>query len=733
MKNITLNITKMTCASCALTLQKTFENDKRIASSSVNIATNKASISFDPEKISEKEIIDIVYQTGYGVAKEKEVSENNQIKKMKKIFWWSLIFSLPILYIAMGPMVGVSIPDMPTWLNLSIQFLLTTIIIIINWHIYISGIKNLYRRTPNMDSLIVIGTLAAYFYSTIIFIETFFTANLEMPHVYFESAAFILVFIALGKFLEEKTKGKAGEAIKKLMGLQAKTAIVLKNKRETVISISELKKGDIIVVKPGEKIPVDGEIVFGQSTIDESSITGESIPVTKKLGDTVIGGTINKTSIFHFSAESLGDETMLAQIIKIMEEATSSKAPVQLLVDKISYYFVPIVIVIAIVAFLVWYFLGFGLAFALTVFVSVLIIACPCSLGLATPTAVMMGTGLAAQKGILIKNAKALETAKKIDTVVFDKTGTITKGKPEVVETKVFDFPEEKIITIAYSLAKNSNHPLSFAVQEYANKNKSSHVELEHFEEKEGKGLKAFCKVHKTLLLLGNIKLLNDENIKLSDEVKKDSISLAEKGKTPLFVVHGEQIIAILGIMDDVKDDSIEAIRRLKKMGKKAVMITGDHQKVAEAIASKVGIDEVIAEVYPAQKAEKIKSLQMQGTVVAMVGDGINDAPALAQSDLGIALGSGTDIAMEAGEIILIKNILVDVVEAIKLSTYTLRKIKQNLFWAFFYNTAGIPIAAGVLYPFLGFLLNPAIAALAMSFSSVSVVSNSLTMKWKKF
>ncbi len=733
MKNIILNINGMTCASCSLILQKSFEEEKRISSSSVNIATNKASISFDPEMISEEEIINIVYQTGYSVVEDIYINEKNKILKMKRIFWWSLIFSLPILYIAMGPMVGITTPQMPFWLNLAIQFLLTTIIIVINWHIYFSGITKLFRKTPNMDSLIVIGTLAAYFYSSFIFIRTFFIVNLGMQHVYFESAAFILVFIALGKFFEEKTKGKAGDAIKKLMGLQPKTAIILKDNKEEVISISELKKGDIIIVKPGEKIPVDGKIVFGQSTIDESSITGESIPVTKTVADTVIGGTINKTSILHFSAESVGGETMLAQIIKIMEEATSSKAPVQLLVDRISYYFVPTVIVIAIISFLVWYFLGFGLAFALTIFVSVLIIACPCSLGLATPTAVMMGTGLAAQKGILIKNAKALETAKKINTIVFDKTGTITKGKPEVIETRVFDFPEEKLIKIAFSLAKNSQHPLSFAVQEFANKNKISHVELEHFEEKEGKGLKAYCKAHKTLLLLGNIKLLDSENIKLSDEVKKTSISLAENGKTPLFVVHDKKIIGILGIMDDVKDDSIEAIRKLKKMGKKLIIITGDHQKVAEAIANKVGIDEVIAEVYPAQKAEKIKSLQNQGKVVAMVGDGINDAPALAQSDLGIALGSGTDIALEAGEIILIKNNLLDVVEAIKLSTYTLRKIKQNLFWAFFYNTVGIPIAAGILYPFSGFLLNPILAALAMSFSSVSVVSNSLVMKWKRF
>jgi Cu+-exporting ATPase len=736
MKTITFKITGMTCASCAAILQKAFKDDKRIIEANVNIVTDKAQIAFDPEKISEKEIHDIVYKTGYGVAditKENKKAEKRKLNKMKKIFWWSFIFSLPLLYFAMGPMMGIPVPEMSFFINFSIQFALTTIIIVINRHIYTSGIKKIFHRTPNMDSLIVIGTLAAYLYSVVIFAQTFFIKNSEMTHIYFESAGFILVFIALGKYLEEKTKGKTGDAIKKLMGLQPKTATILKNNSEVVVPILDIKKGDTVVVKPGEKISVDGEIIFGSSTIDESSITGESIPVTKKIGDTVIGGTINKTSIVHFIAKNVGDKTMLAQIIKIMEEAVASKAPVQLLADKISYYFVPSVIGIAIIAFIIWFFLGFGIAFALTVFVSVLIIACPCSLGLATPTAVMMGTGLAAQRGILIKSSKALEIAHKINTIVFDKTGTLSKGKPEVVDIISFDFPEENLIKVAYSLAKNSNHPISEAVINFGESKKSVSVEIENFQEIEGLGITGKCKTHQTKLFLGNERLLFENKIHISSKARELAKKLSNKGKAPLFVVHGEKIIGILGIMDDVKENAKQVIAKLKKMGRKVVMITGDKKEVGEAIAKKLNIDKIFTEVLPQDKAKIIKQIQdFQNQKVAFVGDGINDAPALAQANLGIALGSGTDVALEAGEIVLVKNDLNDVVEAMQISQYTLKKIKQNLFWAFFYNSVGIPIAAGVLYPFFGFLLNPVIAAIAMSFSSVSVVSNSLLMKLYK-
>lgn len=742
-KTATLNITGMTCASCAATVQKELNHEKRIDSASVNIVTEKAQVVFDAEKISKAEIVKIIKKAGFGVANKDSVENKTEqkIKKARNTFLWSLFFGVPLLYITMGEMIGIPVPAIPFTINLLIQFILTTIIMAVNFQIYASGLKKLLSRNPNMDSLVEIGTLAAYFYSLAIFV--YLVINPEattQEHVYFESAGFILVFISLGKYLEEKTKGKTGEAIKKLIGLQPKTAVILIDNKELEVHISEVKKGDIVVIKPGEKIPVDGEIVFGKSTLDESAITGESIPVSKKIKDKVIGGTLNKTGVLHFKTTGVGEETMLAQIVQIMEAAVASKAPVQLLADKVSFYFVPTVMAIAIVTFLIWYLLGFGFTFALTAFVSVLIIACPCSLGLATPTAVMMGTGLAASRGILIKNAKALETAHKVDTIVFDKTGTLTKGKPEVVQIKAFgkkSTPEfcdqteiKQLLEIAFSLAKNSHHPISAAIAQFGKMKKIQPLDLVNFQEIEGKGLEGKIKDNEAKILLGNQKLLEDYKISIPTEVRKVFHNFAESGKTPLFVVREKKIIGILGIMDDVKTSSLKAIEEIKKKGKKIVMLSGDHQKVAEAIADKLGIEEVIAEVFPGEKAEKIKQLQKQGKTVAMVGDGINDAPALAQADLGISLGAGTDIALEAGKIILVKNDLRDVVRAMEISEYTLRKIKQNLFWAFFYNSAGIPIAAGVLYPLFGFLLNPMLAAFAMSFSSVSVVSNSLLMRF---
>lgn len=761
---LSLHITGMTCASCAAVIQRNFDKEQRIDAATVNIATEKAQVEFDPQKISEKEIVGIVEKAGFGVRTDTEhrVSTN----KLRNTFLWSLFFGLPILYIAMGPMMGIPVPAMPLWLSLSIQFALTTAIMAVNWHIYTSGMKKLLSRNPNMDSLVAIGTLAAYLYSLVIFIWLFFRRDeLQFvstdPHVYFESAGFILVFISLGKYLEEKTKGKTGDAIKKLIGLQPKTAIIIRNGKEEQVDISAVQKGDIVLIKPGEKVPVDGEVVKGESTIDESAITGESIPVSKKVGDTVIGGTINKTSVLQFTATGVGEETMLAQIVQVMEEATASKAPVQLLADKVSFYFVPVVIAIAILSFGVWMLFSGDFAMALTAFVSVLIIACPCSLGLATPTAVMMGTGLAAQRGILIKNAKALETAYKIDTIVFDKTGTLTKGEPEVVET-ITNYKlqmtnknlssgacpverKKKMLQIAYALAKNSQHPLSEAVAKYVVKNLPGIQDLAgmtNFHEHEGRGVEGVINdklgMTNEKVFLGNKKLLKENNIPISPETEEVFEQYASEGKTPLFLANEREVLAVFALLDDVKKTSLEAIQALKKQGKKVVMITGDHQKVADAIAKKLGIDEVIAEVFPKDKAEHIKSLQgligadrsvRPRQYVAMVGDGINDAPALAQSDLGIALGAGTDIALETGEIILVKNDLRDVIEAINISKYTLRKIKQNLFWAFFYNSAGIPIAAGVLYPFFGFMLNPMIAAFAMSFSSVSVVGNALLMR----
>lgn len=736
MKNITLRITGMNCASCSTLLEKNLHDDTRILSASVNIATEKANIRFRPEDISETEIGDIIRHSGFGVAEKHQEKENFRevkIQKLRKQFLLSLLFGIPLFFLSMGEAIG--LPSLPVsqLTNVTLQFLLTTVIMVVNAPLYISGFVKLIQRNPNMDSLVEIGTLAAYFYSlTLFFLLIFAPENMGNEYTYFESAGFILIFISLGKYLEEKTKGKTSEAIEKLMGLQPKTAVVFRNNSEVSVPISDVQKNDIVLIKPGEKIPVDGIISEGASTIDESAITGESIPVQKKQGDTVIGATINKTGAFRFIATGVGEETMLAQIVKIMEEAVSSKAPIQLLADKVSFYFVPTVMGIATLTCFAWIMAGFSFSFALTAFVSVLIIACPCSLGLATPTAIMMGTGLSAKRGILIKNSKALEMAHKVDTIVFDKTGTLTKGTPEVVSFHSFDNKEKEGKQTAFSLAKNSNHPLSLAVSEWGKKNKIQEEELSHFQEKEGKGLSAETK-EKTPILLGNRTLLEEEGVSLSPNEESLFLAEAQEGKTPLFVARGKKIIGILGVMDDIKETTPLALQKLQESGKHVLMITGDHKVVAQAIAKKLGIQEVLSEVLPGKKAEKIQMLQQQGRTVAMVGDGINDAPALAQADLGIALGAGTDIALEAGDIILVRNNLEDVSRAIEISKYTLQKIQQNLFWAFFYNIIGIPIAAGALYPFFGFLLNPMVAAFAMSFSSVSVVGNSLLMKWRKF
>jgi len=582
------------------------------------------------------------------------------------------------------------------------------------FNIWTSGLKNLIRIKPNMDSLIFIGTAAAYFYSVI--------ASTGSP--YYESAVFILIFISLGKYLEAKTKGKTGDAIKKLMGLQPKEATIIRDGEEIKIPIFEVKVNDIILVKPGEKIPVDGIVIDGYSGVDEKAITGESIPVEKKIGDEVIGATINKTGVLKFKATRVGKDTMLAQIIKIVEEAMGSKAPIQLLADKVSFYFVPTVIGLALLSSIVWLIVGQPIVFVLTIFVAVLIIACPCALGLATPTAVMMGTGLAAQNGILIKSGKALEIARNVNVVVFDKTGTLTKGEPTVTNiilvTEIRNSKSEtlNVLQIAASVEKNSEHPLAQAIVNKAKEQNLVLNEVKNFQAIPGHGVSAELDNPSTMLgaseiLLGTRKLMADNQINIQS-IEKQMEELENQGKTVMVLGLDKQIIGIIAVADTLKEFSKQAVKMLHKLGKK------------------VAIDKVLAEVLPQGKSDEIKKLQSEGNVVAMVGDGINDSPALAQADLGIALGSGTDIAMETGDIVLIKDDLRDVVKAIDLSKYTLRKIKQNLFWAFFYNVIGIPVAAGILYPLTGWLLNPAIAAFAMAFSSVSVVSNSLLMKQYK-
>ncbi len=726
----------MDCASCAAIIEKTLKKEKGVIFANVNFASEKAHLEFNPSEINLEKIKKVIVKSGYRIEEESfevgqhdhhQVEKEKEIKVLKKRFVSALIFSLPILYMVMGEMIGLPFPMFLEKYGEVLQLVLATVVITACFNIWASGFKNLRRLSPNMDSLIFVGTGTAYFYSLVTSIISFLGKNFE-GHIYYESAALILVFISLGKYLEAITKGKTSEAIKKLIGLQPKEATILKEGQELKIPISEVKVGNIILVKPGEKIPVDGIVLDGYSGVDEKAITGESIPVEKKKGDEVIGATINKTGVLKFQATKVGKDTMLAQIIKIVEEAMGSKAPIQLLADRVSLYFVPVVIGVAILSLIIWLLLGQPFSFAVTIFVAVLIIACPCALGLATPTVVMMGTGLAAQNGILIKSGKALEIAKAVNIVIFDKTGTLTKGEPSVTDIIRVreDVNERLILQFAGSIEKNSEHPLAQAIVNKAKSEKLELFEVVDFEALPGKGVKA---VHQNqIILLGTRKLMNESQLN-SAPIEEKMQELENHGKTAMILAVDNKIIGLIAVADTLKEYSKEAVDILHKLGKKVAILTGDNKRVGEAIAQQVGVDRVLAEVLPQEKSAEVEKLQKEGNIVAMVGDGINDAPALAQADLGIALGSGTDVAMETGEIVLIKDDLRDVAKAIGLSKYTLRKIKQNLFWAFFYNVVGIPVAAGVLYPFTGWLLNPAIAALAMAFSSVSVVSNALLMK----
>jgi Cu+-exporting ATPase len=747
-KKTILKIFGMDCGSCAANIEHTLRKERGVVLAIVNFASEKANIEFNPEEISLEKIRKIIKDLGYKAEEEtyesmmEDLHDHHkeasilEVKKLKSRFITALIFSLPIIYMVMGEMIDLPMPIIFENYGTIIQFVLATAVIVSCFNIWTSGFKKLLRLSPNMDSLIFVGTAFAYFYSLIIFILMFLGTKVE-AHLYYESVALILIFISLGKYLEAITKGKTSEAIKKLIGLQPKEATIIKNNEEIKIPISEVEVGDIILVKPGEKIPVDGIVIDGYSGVDEKAITGESIPVEKKKGDEVIGATINKTGVLKFEAMRVRKDTTLAQIIKIVEEAMSSKAPIQLLADKVSFYFVPGVIIIAILVFIIWLVAGQSFVFALTVFVAILIIACPCALGLATPTAVMMGTGLAAQNGILIKNAKALEMARSINMVIFDKTGTLTKGEPTVTDIlSVTEFPiynfqfsntnELKILQLAASIEKNSEHPLAQAIVNKAKEQNLELLDVKNFRAIPGKGVEA--RIENQKIILGTRKLIFDNQIN-PESIEEKMVGLENEGKTAMILALRNEILGIIAVADTLKDYSKTAVEMLHKMGKKVAIITGDNKRVGKAIASQVAIDEVLAEVLPQEKSAEIKRLQKEGSVVAFVGDGINDAPALAQADLGIALGSGTDVAMETGEIVLIKDDLRDVVLAIDLSRYIYKKIKQNLFWAFFYNIVGIPVAAGILFPFLGFLLNPTIAAVAMAFSSVSVVLNALLMK----
>ena len=734
-QKIILKVIGLHCASCVSNIENDLAREKGIKSVNVNFASEKAYIEFNPSKIKIDQIQKIIEMLGY-----KSVIDTNNMKiatnklggqdeiaKLKKRLLFSLLFGLPIVCMVLGGIFGLPLPAFIKNYNTILQFGLTSMVIFFCLDIWISGLKNLVNLKPNMDSLIFIGTAVAYFYSIIVILLGLLGIETH-AYFYFDGVVVILIFISLGKYLESVTKGKTSEAVKKIIGLQPAEATILRKGEEVKITIAEVKIGDIILVKPGEKIPVDGIVLEGYSAVDEKMITGESLPVEKKKGDQVIGATVNGTGTFQFRATRVGEETMLAQIIKIVEEAMGSKAPIQLIADKIALYFVPLVIGIAVLTLLFWLLAGQSLAFSLTAFVAVLIIACPCVLGLATPVAVMMGTGLAARRGILIKNGKALEVARAVDMIVFDKTGTLTKGNPSVTDVVKLksNISRKTILRKAASLEKNSEHPLAQAIINQAKKEKLSFLSVEKFQAIPGRGVMAELKGHR--ILLGTRNLLQENKFKV-EEIEDKMTFLENQGKTAMILAEDREMIGIFAVADTLKEHSHEAVRSLLKRGKEVAIITGDNRRVGKAIAKQLGIKTVLAEVLPQDKAKAIKNLQTMGKTVAMVGDGINDAPALAQADLGIALGSGTDVAMETGEIILVRDDLRDVVRAIDLSVYTLQKIKQNLFWAFFYNVIGIPLAAGVLYPFTGWLLNPMIAAGAMAFSSISVILNALSMK----
>ncbi len=739
-KKVTIPVEGMTCAACVRAVERALKKLPGVKEAQVNLATEKAVIEYDASVVRLSELKQAINNAGYkalDVEREASVDEDKQrkekeIKAMWTKFIFSAVFAIPLFYIAMGPMVGLPVPS---WINPDvyplrfalIQLFLAIPVVIAGYKFYTIGFSSLLRRNPNMDSLVAVGTSAAIIYG-LFAVYKISQGEIHYAHdLYFESAAIIITLISLGKTLETVSKGKTSEAIKKLMGLAPKTATVIQGDVEIEIPLEEVEVGDIIVVKPGDKIPVDGTVTEGYTSVDESMLTGESIPVEKTTDSKVTGGSINKNGSIRFKAEKVGKDTALAQIIKLMEEAQGSKAPIAKMADIVAGYFVPIVMAIALVAGVLWYITGESLVFAMSIFISVLVIACPCALGLATPTAIMVGTGKGADYGVLIKSGEALETAHKIDTVVLDKTGTITEGKPQVTDIVVYGSIDEKeLLALAASAEKGSEHPLGEAIVKEAEDKEIEPLAVTSFNAIPGHGIEAV--IDGKEVFMGNLKLMKDKGLD-TDKSGDDALRLAKEGKTPMFIGVDRNIAGIIAVADIVKKSSEKAISNLHAMGIEVVMITGDNKNTAEAIAKQVGIDRALAEVLPQDKAEQISILQKEGKKVAMVGDGINDAPALAKADIGIAIGSGTDVAMESADIVLMRSDLLDVATAIKLSKSTIRNIKQNLFWAFFYNTIGIPVAAGLLYAFGGPKLNPMIAAAAMSFSSVSVVSNALRLK----
>ena len=740
MKNSTFNVTGMSCASCARTVENALNKNEDIKAS-VNIATEKVNIEYDENKYNFEKIKKIVENSGYGLVEtlseeQKMQMYEDKIKSLKNKLILAAVFAIPLIYISMGHMMGIHLPDIVNpkknaAIYSIVQLLMTIPVVYAGRDFFIHGFKNLARKSPTMDSLIAMGASAAIIYSLY---ATYMTITVDPEYhmnLYFESAGTIITLILLGKLLEARTKGQTSSAIKKLIGLQPKKAKIIENGVEKEVLIENIKVGDIIVVKPGEKIAVDGKIVSGNTSVDEAMITGESIPVSKNPGDKVIGGSINKNGSIQFEATEIGKDTVLSQIIKLVEEAQGSKAPISRMADIVAGYFVPIVIGIATVTGIIWFISGSGLTAALTFFISVLVIACPCALGLATPTSIMVGTGKGAENGILIKSGEALETAHKIKTVVLDKTGTITKGKPVLTDLKVYNnFDGNEILQLAASAENNSEHPLAEAIVNGAKERNVEFKQYDKFRAMPGYGIRAT--IDDKEIQIGNRKLMASRKIS-TEAAEKDYEILSNEGKTPMFISVNNELAGLIAVADVVKETSKAAIERMHKLGLKVIMLTGDNEKTAKYIAKEVGIDSVIAEILPFQKSEEVKKLQEAGEFVAMVGDGINDSPALAQANVGIAIGSGTDVAIESADIVLIRNDLNDVAGAIALSKATITNIKENLFWAFFYNVIGIPFAAGIFYAFFnGPKLDPMIAAFAMSLSSVSVLMNALRLKFFK-
>lgn len=734
----TLDIKGMTCAACVKRVEDAITGVKGVKSATVNLATEKVQLTLSSGDSVDSKIFLAVESAGYKLVEADENGFEDKKQKELQQQYTSLIvsigFALPLVLIAMSEMVGIALPNFINPMHSPgsfavIQLLLTIPIVFCGLHFYVKGFPALFRGHPNMDSLIAIGTTAAIGYSafnTVLILTG--TTDLVM-NLYYETAGVIIALIKVGKYMEAVSKGKTSGAIKELMGLQPKTAIIVKDGKESIVPIDQVVVGDELLAKPGEKIAVDGTVLEGRTSVDESMLTGESIPVDKAAGDKVTGASLNQTGIIRYKADRVGKETALAQIIKLVEEAQGSKAPIARMADIIASYFVPVVIGIALLSSGAWFISGAELTFALKIFIAVLVIACPCALGLATPTAIMVGTGRGASLGILIKGGEPLEIASRIKTIVFDKTGTITEGKPKVTDLVAFNnFDKNEILQFAASAEKGSEHSLGEAIVNENEKQDMVFLPLRDFNAVAGRGIRATIKDKE--LMFGNVEFMKENNLIAGDIPEADTLS--KEGKTVMYLALDNKLAGIIAVADVVKPHSSDAIARLHKMGIKTIMLTGDNQLTAMAIAKQVNIDEVVPQVMPGEKAQQIKRLQADGSFVAMVGDGINDAPALAQSDLGLAIGSGTDVAMESAGIVLMQGSLSGVVSAVELSRATLRNIKQNLFWAFAYNTAGIPLAAGLFYLFGGPVLNPMFAAAAMAMSSVSVVTNALRLRYFK-